>query len=288
MVFPHNWVKVPGNSTLGTSDFWVMKYEAKYDKDGNGDGDDALTCRQNASYDTWYYGGAGTDCPSSWDNTKVVSTANGSPLAYISHDQAKTACTALGAHLMTNEEWQTIARNAENVDSNWTGSSVGTGYLFNGNSADVSRGYNGADPEKGVNRNSRAKYTLSNGQEIYDISGNVYEHTMRTISDIQTTITTPSCSSGTGWQYCNFGTTESPYITGYGSLTQNDLSPQHSSYSALNQGVGRVYTNSGATGGTVLVRGGSWSIGSYAGAFAASLYESAGNQHYDVGFRCAR
>ena len=85
MVFPHNWVKVPGNSTLGTSDFWVMKYEAKYDKDGNGDGDDALTCRQSSSYDTWYYGGAGTDCPSSWDNTKVVSTANGSPIASISH-----------------------------------------------------------------------------------------------------------------------------------------------------------------------------------------------------------
>ena len=28
-VYPSNWVKVPGNSTFGTSDFYVMKYEAK-------------------------------------------------------------------------------------------------------------------------------------------------------------------------------------------------------------------------------------------------------------------
>jgi len=50
---------------------------------------------------------------------------------------------------------------------------VGTDYLFNGNSADTLRGYNGDNPEKGLNRNVRASHRLSNGSIIYDLSGNV-------------------------------------------------------------------------------------------------------------------
>jgi len=67
----------------------------------------------------------------------------------------------------------TIARNIDQQATNWTSGTKGTGYLFNGNSGDATRGYNGADPEKGMNRNIRASHILSNGNRIYDFSGNV-------------------------------------------------------------------------------------------------------------------
>jgi len=34
-------------------------------------------------------------------------------------------------------------------------------------------GYDGIDPDKGVNRNQRAIHVLSNGNKIYDFSGNL-------------------------------------------------------------------------------------------------------------------
>ena len=44
-------------------------------------------------------------------------------------------------------------------------------------------GYNGPDPDKGLNRNIRASHVLSNGNRIYDFAGNVWEHTMFDIND---------------------------------------------------------------------------------------------------------
>ena len=57
---------------------------------------------------------------------------------------------------------------------------MGTGYLFNGNSGDTVRGYNGRDSsDRGLARNPRAILTLSNGSKIYDFAGNVAEWVMK-------------------------------------------------------------------------------------------------------------
>jgi len=42
----------------------------------------------------------------------------GSPIAGVTHAEAKAICVSLGAHLITNQEWMTIARNAEQQPSN--------------------------------------------------------------------------------------------------------------------------------------------------------------------------
>jgi len=281
LTFPHNWVKVPGNSTYGTSDFWVMKYEAKYSKNGRG-ADDANNCYYTSVYDTWDWGKSGTDCPSSWSNTNVVSSPYGSPIAGVTHNEAKAICQSLGAHLITNQEWMTIARNAEQVPQNWSGGSVGSGCLFRGNvGANDSCGYNGADPEKGINRNSKAKLILSNGSEIWDIAGNVWEHVQKDINDTLVN-NLPTDGGAAGWRWI-----EHTAITGYGDLSYNEIRPSNSSWNST-QGMGRVYTYNGAYASRVLLRSGFWGSGTSAGAFILDLSWGAGIQSSDVGFRCAR
>lgn len=142
------WILVPGSATIGTSDFYVMKYEAKN------------------------VGGVAT------------SQADVTPWVYIDLPAAAAACSALGAgyHLLTIAEVQTINRNIEAQPANWANGVVGSlvtagGGLKRGNvgiTDSVSYG-GGTAAEYGANRNTKAKHVLSNGGEIWDWSGNVLE-----------------------------------------------------------------------------------------------------------------
>jgi len=283
-----DWIKVPGDSDYGTSDFWVMKYEAKC-VDANGS---PLYTPTEGSYETYYDSSA--PCTAA-NNRYISSRKDGYVITKISHNTAKTYCESIGAHLLTNEEYMTIARNAENVGSNWSGGSKGTGYLYSGHNdsspakaLQASLDTDGYANTGNTSGNQRRTLTLANGEVIWDIAGNVYEHVMRTPADIQTTITTPTCNTGSGWQYCNYGSTTSPYITGWtADIAQSYLGPSNTSWD-YNQGTGKVYTNSGASGGTVFLRGGNWYRGSVAGAFALGLNWSGASSSDSVGFRCAR
>ena len=98
---PTGFVEVPANSSLGvTSNFCVMQFDAKN------------------------VGGVAT------------SQALTSPWVSINQSDAKSECTSLGAgyDLISNPEQMTIARNAENVASNWSGGIVGTGMMPIGHS----------------------------------------------------------------------------------------------------------------------------------------------------------
>jgi len=275
LTFPHNWIKIPGTNT------WVMKYEAKYSITGKG-ADDAGNCRYDSSYDTWDWGKTGTNCPSSWSATNVVSSPYGSPIAGITHNEAKTVCQALGGHLITNQEWMKIARDAEQIPQNWSGGSVGSGCLFRGNvGLDDACGYNGPDPEKGINRNSKAKLILSNGEEIWDLSGNVWEHVMKDTNDTLVN-NLPSDGGAVGWRWI-----EHTAITSYGDLSYNEIRPSNPSWNS-NQGMGEVYTYNGSDPSHVLIRGGPANDGSLAGVFDLLLYIDSNYQDHTVGFRCAR
>jgi len=282
-----DWVRVSGNSTYGTSDFWVMKYEAKCLDSGG-----APLLAPDTGYNT--YSNSGLPCVNA-SSRYISSVKNGYPIANISHDTAKTYCASIGAHLMTNEEYMTIARSAENIGTNWSGGSQGSGYLYSGHNDNVpalalqassdSDGYFGTQNTSG---NQKRTFTISSGETIWDIAGNVWEHVQRTSADTQTTITTPTCSSGTGWQWCQYGSTTSPYVSAWtADVAQNYVGPSNTSWNS-SQGMGQVYTNSGAAGGTVFLRGGYWSSGSTAGAFALFLSWSGGSTGSSVGFRCAR
>lgn len=287
-VFPINWVKVPGNGAYGTSDFYVMKYDAKCVQ--------ASTNLPLNAPDTGYhtYADNSQNCSGSY---YPASTPDGYPIASVSHTSAVTYCSNMGAHLLTNDEYMTIVRNAEQVASNWTGGSVGSGAIYSGHndnapalalaaSTDDTQGY---ARETNTGGNQRRTLTLSNGNVVWDFAGNVWQHVKRSVlnvGDLTTTMALPSCTGGgASWNWCQFSS-----ISGWTSdVAQSISGPSNTGWNST-QGVGQVYTY--GTGGnqatTVFIRGGSWGDGAIAGPFALYLNWGTGYTGYNVGFRCAR
>lgn len=148
---PAGFVTVPGNSMFGTKAFCAMKYEAK--------------------------NSGGT----------AISVAAGTPWVTVNQSQAQAAATGAcsGCSLMNIKQWLTIAHNAMMVPENWTGGAVGSGILVRGNSdgtpantlaaSSDSDGYSGTGNSTGVDPHQRRTITLSNGEVIWDFSGNAWE-----------------------------------------------------------------------------------------------------------------
>lgn len=233
------FVLVPGNPTYGTSDFYVAKYEAKN------------------------VGG------------KAVSQSAGAPWVSINQTNAKTAATdaCSGCHLITEPEWMTIAMNLVNNPANWSGGSVGNGYIYRGNSNSAAA-MDGSNALSGVNTRP---LKLSTGEEVWDMAGNVWEWTDATITGGQPG---KAGQSAYGWTYYHDGT-----------LTWNSLPatsrPTGTLYSN-SQGVGGIYSNPSESATRAFLRGGSWGISSYAGVWALNLYDSPSTAHTDIGFRVSR
>lgn len=242
------WVLVPGTAALGTNDFYVMKYEAKN------------------------VGGVAT------------SQADGTPWGNIDHPSAVTACAALGSgsHLLTIAETQTININIETQTANWADGIIGSpvsagGGLKRGN-VDItdSASYNGADPEYGTGRDVKAKLILSNGEQIWDWSGNVWEWIYGAAAN--GALGTPGGVT--------FNTDDGEWNSVSPDLSQERLvlGPLNGSYTSL-YGVG-IYYGGGTTNG--VSRGGGWANGSFAGVFAFRADYHTSNWNTTIGFRCGR
>jgi prepilin-type N-terminal cleavage/methylation domain-containing protein len=295
--FPQGWIPVPGNPQFGTHNFYVMQYDAKCsDNQGN------PLSTNDTGYQTYSNSNANAACTSA-NNLSVVSTPNGYPIANISEPTAKTYCASLGGHLMTNDEWMTIAYNASAQGSNWSGGSVGNGYMPRGNS---DGSYAQSDNSQyGYLPSSTSTYysdfthlrtmNLSNNSVIWDFVGNIYQEVQRSTmnqGDNTNTMTTPTCSSGTlgTWETCQYGNLRTPYITTYNdsSFSAATIGPPNSSWNT-NQNMGSVQTNDGGTGGNAFIRGGDCSfVGAYAGLFALRLDWSISTYYPSLGFRCTR
>ena len=99
---PVGFIPIPANPEMGTyCDFCVSKYEMKIVgvEDGN--------VEYNSSF-------------------VAESRADGTPWRNCTQVQAKNECEALGEGyaMITNAQWQTIARNIESVSSNWSDNST--------------------------------------------------------------------------------------------------------------------------------------------------------------------
>jgi hypothetical protein len=262
---PTGFVAVDGNGILGTVDFCVMKYEAKTTRDGN-----------------------------------AVSTAAGDPWVSIAADDglagndtdafekcANMRQAGFGARfgLISNAEWMTIARDIENNARNWSGARIGSGHIPRGHSdssplnalaiTDNNDPYdgtgNGARQAPGAGWEQRRTHNLSNGAEIWDFAGNVWEWT-----DWDSRIAgfnLGPINETAGWK--DFG---DPKI---GSLLSDDYLPDGGYTSS--HSFGQWY---GGTGGATL-HGGAWAYNIGAGAFALSLASLATFTGPEVGFRCS-
>jgi len=285
---PTGYVSVPGDARYGTAGgFCVMKYEAKCA--ATADPTTGLT-----SPDTGYqtYANNTTACTSA-NSKQVVSTASGYPIANISQTDAKTYCSALGTgyHLITNSEWMTIARNIEKRGENWTSSTVGTNGLYRGHSdntpttalaanSDDSEGYEGT----GNSSPSQEKrtFTLSNGEVIWDLSGNVYEWNQDTIKRKDEPHSTTAPDNTFGWK-------EFTTVDDYGTMSYASMRPSNPNWNAT-QNMGRLYTYNpnGDTNTTqyAFLRSGYWIDTSNAGLFTLNLNGTPGSTLNGIGLRC--
>ncbi len=299
------WVEVPGNATYSTSNFLVMKYEAKaWDTNTNS----VVADGGAGSADGW----AGANSQTRYQARSIPS---GRPWVRISQNNtdfdAIEACSALGSgyHLITNAEWMTIARNAEAQTGNWTGGSVGSGYLFaghndnspaqslqasstdtgnnacaytdSGGSTEAPSGCptNTSNNTSGSVGNQKRVLALSNGAYIWDIAGNVWEWNSDTITEANQ----PDVSGQSGFNWREFTA-----LTSYGSLSYDLVRPANNTYNATH-GVGRIYHNSGSAASTLygFLRGGDWGNTSNTGAFSLFLNYTPATRSSYFGFRCA-
>jgi prepilin-type N-terminal cleavage/methylation domain-containing protein len=247
------WIGVPGNPMYGTSDFCIMKYEAKN------------------------IGGVATSQP---EETPWVS---------ISWTNSKSECQDIEARLINNNEWMTIARNIEAQPQNWTTLTVGSGHLFRGHtdnnpsnalaaSADDGEGYYGTGNTSPSEQ--RRTHVLSNGEIIWDFSGNVWNWVEELVED-PCNQPGEACllDSNTGaW-------TQWTSVTNYGKYNYDQLRASDPSWSGSNS-IGQLYRYNATN--RVFRRGGRWSNGSNAGAFSLSLSGSPTFTSTVRGFRCSR
>jgi len=265
---PANYIPVPGSGTYGTNDFCVMKYEAKIQ--GNDVG--------NQTYDSAFVP------ESRMTGTPWVSISQTNAIA-----EAATACD--GCHLMTEAEWMTIAQNVLSVPSNWNGGVVGTSYIFSGhndnNPANSLAAAVDGDPYNGTGQsspsNQKRTLTLTNGEVIWDMAGNVWEWTNATIASGQQ----PGLigESAFAWKQWNntsllmngLPTSSQPSSTGISGITWNSSA-----------GVGQLYSNYGDASTRAFPRGGGWDSGGYAGVLTLSLYNVPSAAGTSVGFRASR
>ena len=265
------WILVPGDPAYGTNDFCVMKYEAK--------------CSL----------ADGSTCTASSSSESPTSTATSTPWVSISQQDAITECASLGKgyHLITNDEWMTIATNVAAQGANWDGGTVGTNEMAIGHSDNNPSSACAADASdanvyvetdcsgsSSGTFNQRRTHTLSNGEMIWDLGGNVWEWTSY-FNDSDKPYDATDAAPVASWR-------EFSLIDSFGTMSQTDLISQ----AAIDGGwssaesIGRYYAGTNGSGGA-LRRGGRWVNTTIAGVFIADLFGSPTHTESSLGFRCA-
>jgi prepilin-type N-terminal cleavage/methylation domain-containing protein len=239
------WVLVPGNPTFNTSNFWAMKYDAVC-SDGKGHPVNDVTTTANT------YDSSLIPCTSS--NTRsIASFPGGLPLANLLpsseayRNDSVDECSAIGSHLMTNAEWQTIAWNAESQPTNWSLNAVGSGVLYIGHSDNIPAGAVAADVNdanncagtdgpascggSGSNISQRRTFTLSNGSTLWDMSGNISQW----VSDLISGTNEPNGGVNA------FTNIEFTAVTSWGTLGQAATGPMNPTWNST-RNMGKLFS----------------------------------------------
>ena len=289
---PADFIPVPHNSSVGTtSDFCVMKYEAKAYHSVN-QAIDPDGCNEEAC--TAVNWGLADHIP--------ASSSTGTPWRRINATNASAECNSLNTQngvsnkydLISNPEWMTIARNAESVSSNFQAGVMARGWAANNTGLTPYDPWQNSAPAPSTDPNClyntgedtcassgdhlyRRTLALSNGEDIWDLSGNVWEWVDWSHTTAGLDLGPTTCAAS----WVEFPAVVSDACYTGGALLSNQVFPATSNGSSV-EAFGRFY---GGSGGAAL-RGGAWVHGTYAGAFTLNLYNSTASTHTNVGFRC--
>jgi hypothetical protein len=248
---PLNYVQIPPLSPYTTEEFCVSKYEMK---NLNG------------------------VAKSQKEGVPWVSIQRGQD--YTSAGGAMKACRDLGPQysLISNAQWQSIARNIENVTANWSDQIVGLGSINTGHTygapaytlaADVdSNSCSGTEKTCSLSSWDRQRrvHFLSTGQVIWDFSGNVWEWLDDNYSSLGITQNIPE----SWYEFFELG-----------ASNQLRFGPTVSTRTT-SQGMGLIL---GGSGGAV-IRGGGYHAYNNNGIFAVILNYGVNTSWTNVGFRC--
>lgn len=265
---PSGYVMVPGNASLNSDDFCVMNNEARAWIDS--DQDEVI---DSGEYDL--DGCKEAACTSeNWGTStyKPGSTGFGKGWRNLNFQNARAECRSLGTgyDLISNNEWMTIARDAEGMDANWSGGSVGDGCLYSGNTgATTTCSYNSGGITSGYLL-TKSTLRLSNGNYIYDFSGNLGEWAGWFLSN-GVEKKTHSCYQ--------------PYVEipvfACDAFGLEEFSPTNTTYNT-EQSYGKI----NATSSGYAIRGGRANGGDKAGVFALDFQVDKTKVVPNVGFRC--
>ncbi|WP_209308743.1 SUMF1/EgtB/PvdO family nonheme iron enzyme [Methylotenera oryzisoli] len=195
------------------------------------------------------------------DDGKAIIVADRKPWTNINYHNANAACIEAGYQMITETQWLAIAHNVANVDANWTKGKVGEGKLFRGiREGNVSSAQAG-DFEP-TDKKERRWLTLSNGEQICDLNGNVFS-----------------------WVFDDLHGDEKGVINK--SFDTTDPSISTAPYPTLEKGMGWRPNYETSWSGVALVRGGYWLSGDRAGVFRLSSGWPV-DDYGGVGFRCTK
>src|SRR5450759_3468925 len=167
----------------------------------------------------------------------------------------------------------TIAQNVLSVASNWSSGVVGTGFIYSGHNDNApanalaadsndANGYSGTGQSSPSNQ--KRTLTLSNGEVIWDLAGNVWEWTSGTSTTGQPGIT----GTGGNWR-------EWTAVTNPGTISPNPSASVTGITGASGwnsgNGIGLIWSNTEEAGLRGFRRGGAWNAATYSGVLALGL-----------------
>ena len=219
-----------------------------------------------------------------------------------------------GYDLITNDQWQTLARNIELVPGNWSSGTVSNGAINRGHSdgtpdralaasSNDIEGCAGTGQENTCNSTGRSQkrthFVSNRGEQkvIWDIGSNVWEWMKDTNGTWNPTTGYSSGESDYGIDNDTYvarlraDSTDKAALSGGNTTTPRNAKNQFGpsgNYTHLNSGeyggLGVVSAEEGLDGG--LLRGGFWSSGEEAGPFAIILELPPSYVAPTIGFRC--
>ncbi|MCB0415415.1 MAG: hypothetical protein KDD50_13855 [Bdellovibrionales bacterium] len=289
---PSGYIALPSsvNTALGYS-LCVAKYEMKVSQN---DGTPVMDGRGSVALDPSLY--------------KAVSRASGTPWTRILYSDAIAECSEIGTgyRLITNTEWNKIALDIESVADNWSGglltsghtdgaidtNAVADGWSYTGNllaAGSDSDGYEGTGNTSaqafGSGGEQRRTLKLSNGEIIWDMSGNARE---KVDADGQGgTISYTGIGNFSELNSTDMSNVVSSMLSSNAvSFSISDFTPSSASYTHSGENIGMFYTNGGSNSLRILSRGGNMSSGNKPGLFAGDADEANTGLSSSGGFRC--